>query len=147
MKYLLMAAVAASLTACASAPKAPPVFSESFIANIAPQGNHLFTYTANLSMENPGSGRGPGGGGGGRGGRGGPGGGMGGGPGGGQGGGMGGGPGGGMVAKMRGNSSEAAMERLNEVLKQTNYCPNGWFVIEKNVDRGNVEVKGECRAG
>ena len=153
MKHLLTAAAVASLTACASAPKAPPVFSESFITNITPQGNHMFTYTASLSMDRQGGpgggGRGPGGGpGGGRGGMGGgPGGGMGGGSGGGPGGGMGSGPNGGMASKMRGNSSEAAMERLEEVLQQTSYCPNGWFVIEKTADRGNVEVRGECRAG
>jgi len=153
MKHLLTAAIVASLAACASAPKAPPVFSESFITNITPQGNHMFTYTASLSMEQQGGGPGGGGGGrgpggGGRGGMGsGPGGGMGGGPGGGMGGSPGGGAGGGMAQKMRGNSEEAAMERLEEVLTETGYCPKGWFVIEKTADRGNVEVRGECRSG
>ncbi|WP_043319191.1 hypothetical protein [Microbulbifer sp. HZ11] len=140
MKRLYSAAAFAAIatvTGCASAPKAPPVFSESFITSITPQGNHLFTYTASLSMENAGGGRKPGGGG--RGGKGG------GGPGGGMGGGKGGGAGG-MPAKMRENASEAAMERLDLVLAETNYCPHGWFVIEKTADRGNVEVKGECRA-
>lgn len=147
--YTAMAFTAiAAVTGCASTPKAPPVFSESFITNITPQGNHLFTYTASLSMESRGGGRGSGGGE--RGGRGGKGGGKGGGPGGGPGGGMGGGQGGGknggMPQKMRSNANEAAMERLDEILAETSYCPHGWFVIEKTADSGNVEVKGECRA-
>lgn len=143
MKFFYSAAAFAAITAlggCASAPKAPPVFSESFITNITPQGNQLFTYSASLSMDKAGGGRQSGGGG--RGGRGGPGGGKSGG----MGGGKGGGPGGGMPAKMRENSGEAAMERLDQVLAETGYCPHGWFVIEKTVDRGSVEVKGECRA-
>ncbi|MCQ3828488.1 hypothetical protein HXX02_03445 [Microbulbifer elongatus] len=147
MKLLYSAVAFTAITAasgCASTPKAPPVFSESFITNITPQGNHLFTYTATLSADNPGGGRGPGGGG--RGGRGGMGGGPGGGMGGSKGGGMGPGAGGGMPAKMRENSSEAAMERLEQVLAATSYCPHGWFIIEKTADRSNVEVKGECRA-
>ncbi|WP_226663550.1 hypothetical protein [Microbulbifer aggregans] len=158
-------AAIASLSACSSTPKAPPVFSESLITNITEQGNRMFTYTATVN------GGGPGGGGeapGGRGGRGGgpsggmgggpgggmgggPGGGMGGGPGGGMGGGpgggVGGGPGGGMSSKMRIDPDKAAQERLEEVLTSTKYCPHGWFVIEKNTQQSSVEIKGECRAG
>ncbi|WP_171019029.1 hypothetical protein ACONUD_19445 [Microbulbifer harenosus] len=176
MKALCSAAVAAAIATvagCASAPKAPPVFSESFIANITEQGNRMFTYTATINSGGErggpdggmgGGGRGPSGGkGGGPGGGGmggGPGGGMGGGPGGGgmgggPGGGMGGGPGGvgggpgggGMSSKMRENSEKAAQERLQEVLAKTSYCPHGWFVIEKSNLQGSVEIRGECRAG
>lgn len=162
MKALCSAAVAAAIATvagCASAPKAPPVFSESFITNITEQGNRMFTYTATINSGGErggpdggmgGGGRGPGGGGGKGGGPGG--GGMGGGPGGGMGGGpgggMGGGPGGGgMSSKMRENPEKAAQERLQEVLAKTSYCPHGWFVIEKSNLQGSVEIRGECRAG
>ncbi|WGL16145.1 lipoprotein [Microbulbifer bruguierae] len=143
----------AALAACSSTPKAPPVFSESFITKITEQGNRMFTYTAMVNAG--GEGGGPGGGRGGRGG-GGPGGGSGGGMGGGPGGGMGGGPGGGMGGgpggggmsnKMRENPEKAAQARLEEVLADTAYCPHGWFVIEKSNLQGSVEIKGECRAG
>jgi|GEM_PF-2453581 len=149
-RYLLLAAVAVA-TGCSSTPEMPPVFSESLITNITKQGNHFFTYKATLSLDQQrgrpgGMGSGPGGG------RGGPGGGMGGVPGGGMegpgsmgGGPIDGGPGGGMQAKMRNNPEKAAMERLEEVLAETGYCPNGWFVIEKTFDRGSAEVRGECR--
>ncbi|MFV8781373.1 hypothetical protein ACNKU7_03015 [Microbulbifer sp. SA54] len=158
MKYIAAIAAIASLAACSSTPKAPPVFSESLITNITEQGNRMFTYTATVNGggggEAPGGrgGRGgPGGGGPGGGMGGGPGGGMGGGPGGGMGGGpgggMGGGPGGGMSSKMRIDPDKAAQERLEEVLTSTNYCRHGWFVIEKNTQQGSVEIKGECRAG
>ncbi|WP_143735644.1 hypothetical protein [Microbulbifer mangrovi] len=147
--YLTVVLVtAATLGGCASAPDAPPVFSESFIANITEQGNRMFTYTATVNGE--GGGGAPGGGMRGRG----PGGGKGGGPGGGMGGGAGGGPGGGMGGpgavgmskKMRENPEKAARERLEEVLSQTSYCPHGWFVIEKSTLQGKVEIRGECRA-
>ncbi|MCK7596233.1 hypothetical protein M0G74_03000 [Microbulbifer sp. CAU 1566] len=156
MKSLYTAAAFAAITTitgCASTPKAPPVFSESFITNITEQGNRMFTYTATINGGGEGGGpgggmgggrRGPGGPGGGGGMGGGPGGGMGGGP----GGGMGGGPGGGgMSGKMRENPEKAAGERLEEVLATTQYCPHGWFVIEKSNLQGSVEIRGECRAG
>ncbi|MFC6632995.1 hypothetical protein [Microbulbifer taiwanensis] len=145
MKRLLLLLATAAAAGCSSVAKMPPVFSESLITNITEQGNHFFTYRANLSMQEGGAApaRGPGVGGKG-GGRGGPGGGMGGGPGGGMGGGMG-APGGGMQARMRDNPQEAAMERLEEILAETGYCPNGWFVIEKTFDRGAAEIRGECR--
>jgi len=121
----------------------PPVFSESLITNIAPQGNHFFTYKATLNLTQGGAG-GRGHSGAGRGGPGGMGGGMGGRPGGGMGGGPGGG-GNGMQSRMRNNPEEAAMDRLNEVLGETGYCPGGWFIIEKTFDRGSAEIRGECR--
>lgn len=139
MKYIAAIVAIASLASCSSTPKAPPVFSESLITNITEQGNRMFTYTA--TVNGGGGGEAPSG----RGGRGGPGGG--GGMGGGPGGGMGGGPGGGMSSKMRVDPDKAAQERLEEVLTSTNYCPYGWFVIEKNNQQGSVEIKGECRAG
>lgn len=147
MKYPYVAAAlatVATLAGCASAPKSPPIFSESFIANITEQGNRMFTYTATVSG---GEGSGPGGGMRGRGGKGGgPGGGMGGGPSGGPGGGMGGPGAGGMSKKMRENPGKAAQDRLEEVLAETSYCPHGWFVIEKSTLQGSVEIRGECRA-
>ncbi|WP_308366091.1 MULTISPECIES: hypothetical protein [unclassified Microbulbifer] len=143
MRTLLLVACAALAAGCSSAPKMPPVFSESLITDISEQGNRFFTYKATLSMEQQGRG-GPGGGmGGGPGrGRGGTPGGMGGGP----GGTMGGTPGGGMQNRMRGNPEETAKERLEEILAETRYCPNGWFVIEETFDRGSAEIRGECRA-
>ncbi|WP_158681646.1 hypothetical protein [Microbulbifer pacificus] len=134
------------LAGCASTPKTPPVFSESFIANITEQGNRIFTYTASVNGGGEGGGprggmggRGPGGGG--KGGA--PGGGR---PGGGMGGGMGGAPGAGMSRKMREDPEKAAQERLEDVLTETSYCPKGWFVIEKSSLQGTVEIRGECRA-
>ncbi len=137
----LLVAASSILAACASAPKAPPVFSESFITNITPQGNHLFTYTANVTRENHSEGRssnrGGGRGKGGAGGR----------HGGGKEGGMrGAGGGGSMPSKMRENPEKAAQERLDIVLADTGYCPNGWFVIEQVATQGEVEIRGECRA-
>ncbi|WP_193161674.1 hypothetical protein [Microbulbifer hainanensis] len=155
MKRSLLLAATVLAAGCSSTPPMPPVFSESLITNITAQGNQVFTYKATLNLsegggrgQRGGMGRGPGGGmGGGKGG--GPGGGMGGGPGGGMGGepggAMGGKPGGGMQAKMRGNPEEAATERLTEVLADTGYCTNGWFVIEKTIDQGLAEIRGECR--
>ncbi|WP_323845416.1 hypothetical protein [Microbulbifer magnicolonia] len=135
----LAAATLAAITAgCSSTPRIPPVFSESLITDISEQGNRFFTYKATLSTDQRGGRPGDMGGG--------PGGDMGGGPdGSGPGGGMGSGPGGGMAGKMRGNSEKAAMARLEEVLAETGYCTNGWFVIEKTFDRGSAEIRGECR--
>ncbi|AMX01767.1 hypothetical protein [Microbulbifer thermotolerans] len=137
MKRYILLAAATLAAGCSSTPEKPPVFSESLITHISDQGNRFFTYKAQLSADQEG-----GMGGGRRGGRGGgPGGGMGGGPGGGAG-----GKGGGTMAKMRDNTQEAAMERMEELLAETDYCPNGWFIIEKTFDRGSAEIRGECRA-
>lgn len=133
-------------TGCSSAPEIPPVYSESLITNIAPQGNHFFTYTATVNTRQDGPGEGMGGGP--RGGRRGPGGGMGGGPGGMDSGpgGMGGGPGRDTQRKMTEDPEKTAMQRLETVLAETGYCPAGWFVIESTFDRGAAKIRGECRA-
>ena len=144
MQRALIVSTVILAAGCSSTPPVPPVFSESFITNITPQGNHFFTYSATLNMQqgsapsrSPGRGRGSG-----KGRR--PNGEMGGGP----GGGMGSGAGemaGGTPQKMRENPEVTAMERVETLIAESGYCARGWFVIEKTVDRGNVEIRGECR--
>lgn len=148
MQRALIISAIALATGCSSAPDMPPVFSESFITNITPQGNHFFTYSATMNMQQgsrPGRGmeapRGGMGGGPGGGMDGGPGGDMGSGPGGGNGGGPGGAP-----QKMRDNPEETAKERVAKIITDTGYCSNGWFVIDEMFDQGSAEIRGECRS-
>ncbi|WP_444928502.1 hypothetical protein ACJJIF_11545 [Microbulbifer sp. SSSA002] len=151
MKIHLFASAAVVFVAagCSSTPEIPTT--ESFITDITELGHRRFTYKATIGSGPKGgrrgapSGGGPGGGGPGGGGPGG------GGPGGGGPGG--GGPGGGGPDNGGGPSGDSpksvkrvARQRMELLLNESGFCPNGWFLIEQTFDQNRAEIIGECRA-
>ncbi|WHI45545.1 hypothetical protein ACJJIE_13610 [Microbulbifer sp. TRSA001] len=141
MKVHLFASAAVILIAagCSSTPEIPTT--ESFVTDITELGHRRFTYKATIGAGPKGQGSrrgGPGGGG----------------PGGGPGGGKGsGGPGGGGPSGSGGpggaNSGDVkkvARQRMELLLAESGFCPNGWFLIEQTFDQNRAEIIGECRA-
>lgn len=138
------------LSACSSKPSTPPVFSEMLITSINDYGMKQFTYDVVLAAPEMGRARPPGGA---R--RGGP---PGGGPQGGSGDGPGrggmGGPGGtpamehaqSMRRKMNKDPETAIAERLEQILSETKFCKNGYFVMQKDIDGSAAHVVGECKS-
>ncbi|WP_444907253.1 MULTISPECIES: hypothetical protein [unclassified Microbulbifer] len=147
MKVHLFASAAVILIAagCSSTPEIPTT--ESFVTDITELGHRRFTYKATIGAGPKGQGGKRGGPGGGGPGGGGPGGGGpgGGGPGGGgkgSGGPGGGGPGG----ANSGDVKKVARQRMELLLAESGFCPNGWFLIEQTFDQNRAEIIGECRA-
>ncbi|WP_444896079.1 hypothetical protein [Microbulbifer sp. SSSA005] len=137
MKVHLFASAAVILIAagCSSTPEIPTT--ESFITDITELGHRRFTYKATIGAGPKGQGGkrgGPGGGG--------PGGGGPGGGGKGSGGPGGGGPGG----ANSGDVKKVARQRMELLLAESGFCPNGWFLIEQTFDQNRAEIIGECRA-
>lgn len=131
MKVHLIASIATILliSGCSSTPEAPT--SESFVTDITELGHKRFTYKASLGTGPTGRGgrgnkpsRGTGMGGGGK-------------P-------PGGKPGGGKTTS--GDIKKTAMERIELLLNESGFCPNGWFLIEQTFDQNRAEILGECRA-
>lgn len=55
--------------------------------------------------------------------------------------------------RMRGRSGKAdrdpesmITQRLDELMQETGYCDNGYFIISKNISRSESSVFGECKA-
>ncbi|WP_445362523.1 hypothetical protein ACJJIQ_16945 [Microbulbifer sp. ANSA003] len=137
MKVHLFASAAVILIAagCSSTPEIPTT--ESFVTDITELGHRRFTYKATIGAGPKGQGGkrgGPGGGG--------PGGGGPGGGGKGSGGPGGGGPGG----ANSGDVKKVARQRMELLLAESGFCPNGWFLIEQTFDQNRAETIGECRA-
>ncbi|WP_444940744.1 hypothetical protein ACJJI3_20270 [Microbulbifer sp. ZKSA004] len=137
MKVHLFASAAVILIAagCSSTPEIPTT--ESFVTDITELGHRRFTYKATIGAGPKGQvGKrgGPGGGG--------PGGGGPGGSGKGSGGPGGGGPGG----ANSGDVKKVARQRMELLLAESGFCPNGWFLIEQTFDQNRAEIIGECRA-
>ncbi|WNZ55723.1 hypothetical protein QT397_23220 [Microbulbifer sp. MKSA007] len=137
MKVHLFASAAVILIAagCSSTPEIPTT--ESFVTDITELGHRRFTYKATIGAGPKGQGGkrgGPGGGG--------PGGGGPGGGGKGSGGPGGGGPGG----ANSGDVKKVARQRMELLLAESGFCPNGWFLIEQTFDQNRAEIIGECRA-
>ncbi|MCO1333556.1 hypothetical protein MO867_04300 [Microbulbifer sp. OS29] len=148
MKVHFFASMAAALFAagCSSTPEIPST--ESFITDITELGHRRFTYKATIGSgpgdrgkQPSGGGKGPGGGGKGPGGGGkGPGGG-------GKGPGGGGEPSGASgPGRNSGDIKKLAKQRMELLLAESSFCPNGWFLIEQTFDQNRAEIIGECRA-
>ncbi|WP_444925933.1 hypothetical protein ACJJI4_17370 [Microbulbifer sp. TRSA002] len=136
MKVHLFASAAVILIAagCSSTPEIPTT--ESFVTDITELGHRRFTYKATIGAGPKGQDSrrgGPGGGG----------------PGGGPGGGKGsGGPSGsgGPGGANSGDVKKVARQRMELLLAESGFCPNGWFLIEQTFDQNRAEIIGECRA-
>lgn len=121
--------------ACSQTPR-QPAFTESFITEISPQDNRLFTYRALQAAHQderreaggqgrsgvgrqganertsglpPATGKGRGG-----------------------------------PRRMEDPAKDANL-RLTQILEQTRYCPAGWFPISTTIEPGLVEIRGECK--
>ncbi|GAB2887408.1 hypothetical protein ACCI51_01290 [Microbulbifer echini] len=138
MNFYLIPPIAAALmiSGCNSTPVVPTT--ESFVTQIGELGHKRFTYKATLGPDRP-SGQKP---------RRAPPGGT---P---KGSRKGGKPNGGKpgAEKPSGNKPNTgeirkiAMERMEFLLHESSFCPNGWFLIEQTIDQNRAEILGECRA-
>ncbi|WP_444946139.1 hypothetical protein ACJJIP_02215 [Microbulbifer sp. VTAC004] len=133
MKVQLIAFMATTLliSGCNSTPEAPTT--ESFVTNITEVGHKRFVYKASLGTRPHG-----------------------------RGGQNSGGPGIGSGAKPPGGKHSSgksgrnkstsgdirkmAMERMELLLIESGFCPNGWFLIEQTFHQNQAEILGECRA-
>ena len=135
--------MALAVSACATAPKPMPVFSESFVAVVTDQGLKQFRYSYTLGTEGdpPGMGR-----------RGPP-------PGGPSGGARGPGPlstgpAPGMDReqvnkvrkRMEQNPEAIATERIQQHLQETKFCVDGYFVLNKEIDPSHGNILAECKS-
>jgi len=130
MKVHLIASITTILliSGCSSTPEVPT--SESFVTDITELGHKRFTYKASLGAGPSTRGgrrnkpsRGPGMGGGGK-------------------------PPGGRPDNSKATSGDikkTATERIELLLSESGFCPNGWFLIEQTFDQSRAEILGECR--
>lgn len=49
-------------------------------------------------------------------------------------------------AKDRSKIERQALAALDAKLEQSNYCPNGYFIIDKFINRTKIEIRGECKS-
>jgi len=47
--------------------------------------------------------------------------------------------------KMKKKFNQHLVQRLESKLEETAYCREGYFTLEKNLNRGKASVRGECR--
>lgn len=49
-------------------------------------------------------------------------------------------------AKTRNKIETQALAALDAQLQLNNYCPNGYFIMDKFINRTQVEIRGECKS-
>lgn len=136
MKKIAIISVAVlALSACSSQPKTQPGLSERFITDVDADGGRRFSYELSMTRSGRGHGQasqrgergqgGPGGRGQGQRGQ---------------------SKGRGGSASRNGDLEKLAAYRMDQALEETAYCKKGYFVIDKDVYRGKIKVKGECRS-